>query len=119
MSQTEAVTLQHVWQAKQRIQPLVMRTPLIFSEAFRECFQANVYLKLENLHQTGAFKLRGAANKLLSLSDAEKERGVTTFSTGNLGLAVAYVAKELGMRAVICVSNRVPQAKIARLNRLC
>lgn len=118
VSQTEAVTLQHVWQAKQRIQPLVMRTPLIFSEAFRKRFQANVYLKLENLHQTGAFKLRGAANKLLSLSDAEKERGVTTFSTGNHGLAVAYVAKQLGMRAVICVSNRVPQAKIARLNRL-
>lgn len=118
MNMADEVTLQAVWQAKNRIKSIVQRTPLVSSEALKERFQTNAYLKLENLHETGAFKIRGATNKLLSLSDEEKEKGVTTFSTGNHGLAVAYVAKQLGMRAVICVSNRVPKAKIDRLNRL-
>src|SRR5690625_7544093 len=54
----------------------------------------------------------------MSLSENEKNRGVTTFSTGNHGLAVAYVAKRLGIKAVICISNRVPQAKVERIKRM-
>lgn len=112
------VTLNDVWLANQRIRKIVQKTPLIKSSSLQDQFQSNIYLKLENVHETGAFKIRGAANKLLSLSEEEKKRGVTTFSTGNHGLAVAYVAQKLGIRAVICVSNRVPKAKLDRLNRL-
>jgi threonine dehydratase len=104
--------IHQVWQAKKRISSLVKRTPLIQSPALSEQMNANVYLKLENLHDIGAFKIRGAANKILSLSQEEQQRGVTTFSTGNHGLAVAYVAKQIGIQAVICISSRVPKAKV-------
>src|SRR5690625_7892210 len=88
------------------------------SSALQEKLSTSTYLKLENYHEIGAFKIRGAANKLLSLSKEEKLTGVTTFSTGNHGLAVAYVAKRLGIKAVICISNRVPNAKVERLEQI-
>src|SRR5690606_5149226 len=111
-------TLKHVWEAKKRISSIVSRTPLIASSTLNDQLGTSAYLKLENYHEIGAFKIRGAANKLLSLSTDEKAKGVTTFSTGNHGLAVAFVAKQIGIKAIICVSNRVPEAKINRLNRL-
>ncbi|MGI9503909.1 MAG: threonine ammonia-lyase [Geminicoccaceae bacterium] len=67
------------------------------------------------MHNTGTFKIRGAANKLLSLSDAERRRGVITVSSGNHGKSVAYMAEQLGSRAVICVSHLVPPEKVAGL----
>ena len=73
--------------------------------------KANVKLKLENLQVTGAFKIRGAANKILSLSDQERERGVITVSSGNHGKAVAYVSGKLGVKATICVAETVPENK--------
>jgi threonine dehydratase len=106
-----------IWQAKKRISMIVNKTPLIKSHYLSEQLNAEVYLKLENLHEIGAFKVRGAANKILSLSHEEQRRGITTFSTGNHGLAVAYVAKQLGIQAVICISNRVPNAKLNAIKR--
>jgi threonine dehydratase len=111
------VTIRDVWLARKRIAKLVKKTPLIASPFLSEKLQASVYLKLENLHEIGAFKVRGAANKILSLSSAEQQRGVTTFSTGNHGQAVAYVAKQLGIKAVVCISNRVPQAKVQAIKK--
>src|SRR5690625_3199428 len=110
--------MQDVWQAQNRIRPIVSKTPLISSPTLEAKLGASVYLKLENLHPTGAFKIRGAANKIISLTDEEKSRGVTTFSTGNHGVAVAFVAKKLGIKATICISNRVPPAKVDRIKRL-
>ncbi len=110
--------MQDVWQAQNRIRPIVSKTPLISSPTLEAKLGTSVYLKLENLHPTGAFKIRGAANKIISLTDKEKSRGVTTFSTGNHGVAVAYVAKRLGIKATICISNRVPPAKVDRIKRL-
>jgi threonine dehydratase len=110
-------TIDLVWQAKKRINTIVKKTPLIKSHTLSEQLNAEVYLKLENLHEIGAFKVRGAANKILSISHEEQRRGITTFSTGNHGLAVAYVAKQLGIQAVICISNRVPKAKIDAIKR--
>src|SRR5699024_5674937 len=118
MKYEHEVTLKHIWEAKKRIDPIVSKTPLISSTMLNDQWNTSTYLKLENYHDIGAFKIRGAANKLLSLSQEEKIRGITTFSTGNHGLAVASVAKKLGIRAVICVSKRVPEAKITRLHRL-
>ncbi len=71
----------------------------------------DVHLKLETEQPTGSFKLRGAANKLLSLSEAERERGVVAMSSGNHGRAVAYVAGRLGVPATVFVSGRVPRHK--------
>ena len=65
-----------------------------------------------------SFKVRGAANKLPSLTKAGLARGVITVSSGNHGRAVAYVAKQLGIRAVVCVSRRVPQSRIEAIERL-
>ena len=110
--------IKEVWEARKRISFLVKKTPLIKSSALSERLGRPVYLKLENTHDIGAFKIRGAANKILSLSEEEKRRGVTTYSTGNHGMAVAFVAQKLGIEAVVCISNRVPKAKVDSLKRL-
>jgi threonine dehydratase len=77
-----------------------------------------VHLKLETVQPIGAFKIRGAANKILTLTDEEKARGVVTASTGNHGRAVAYVAKEIGVKAAVCLSELVPQNKVEALRQL-
>ncbi|ALX50269.1 pyridoxal-phosphate dependent enzyme [Lentibacillus amyloliquefaciens] len=109
------VTQQDVWAAKQRIAPIVSKSPLIYSDQLSDYAGIPVHLKLENLNVSHSFKIRGAANKILSLSPEEQERGVTTFSTGNFGMSVAYVAGQLGIDAIICISNRVPKAKVEAL----
>ncbi|MEW9033196.1 MAG: hydroxyectoine utilization dehydratase EutB [Planifilum fimeticola] len=106
-----------VWEARNRIAPLVPRTPLVPSPFLSEVAGRPVYLKMENIHEINAFKIRGAANKILSLSTEERRRGVTTFSTGNHGLAVSAVARRLGIPAVICVSRRVPKVKTEAIRR--
>ncbi|ARI79091.1 hydroxyectoine utilization dehydratase EutB [Halobacillus mangrovi] len=97
---------------------MVEATPLVYSESLSKSLSNDVYLKLEHTHPTGSFKLRGAANKILSLTDEEKEKGVATFSTGNHGISVAYVAKKLTIPCIVCISNRVPLEKVNRLKRL-
>lgn len=112
------LSIQKVWEARKRISPLIHRTPLLYSFVLSEQIGRPVYLKLETVHDIGAFKVRGAANKILSLSDEEKRSGVATFSTGNHGMAVAYIAQKLGIEATVCISNRVPKAKVDSLKRL-
>lgn len=104
--------------ARARIAPLATRTPLRISAALTERLGAPVFLKLETTQPTGAFKVRGAANKMLSLSAPERARGVITASTGNHGRAVAYVARAIGARCVVCLSNLVPANKIAAIRAL-
>ncbi|MBP1970098.1 threonine dehydratase [Virgibacillus natechei] len=108
----KTVTLTDVQEAHKRISPVVKKSPLIYSPALSEYTGASVHLKLENLNVSGSFKIRGAANKMLSLPLGEQKLGVTTFSTGNFGMSVAYLAKQLGIKAIICISNRVPKAKV-------
>lgn len=112
-----SVAVRDIWKARQRIAPMITRTPLIKSSFFSELANASVYLKFETLQPTGAFKVRGAANKILSLTPEQQQCGVTTFSTGNHGMAVAYIANQLGIKAVICISNRVPQVKVAAIRQ--
>ncbi len=107
-----------IWKARQRIAGLAVKTPLVMNSALTDLFGAEIYLKLEYLQPTGAFKLRGAANKILSLDEEERQSGVATFSTGNHGLAVAYVAKQLGIPAAVFISRRVPQVKADNLRRM-
>lgn len=111
------MSLQDIWKAKKRISPVVGKTPLLFSQGLSKLTGSNVYLKLENLHNVGAFKVRGAANKILSLTPEELANGVTTFSTGNFAMCVSYLAKKLGTKAVVCVSKRVPKTKLDKIKQ--
>ncbi|WP_126426594.1 hydroxyectoine utilization dehydratase EutB [Brevibacillus marinus] len=111
------LSIRDIYEARARITGIARRTPLVLTHALSRETGASIYLKLEHLQEIGAFKVRGAANKILQLSAEQRQRGVTTFSTGNHGLAVAYVANRLGIPAVICISQRVPQAKVARIGR--
>jgi len=112
------LSLAHVLEAAQRIAPLVRRTPLAASDALAaECGAASVHLKLESLQNTGAFKVRGASNRILGLTDEERARGVITFSTGNHGKAVSYVSGRLGIPAVVCVSENVPAYRVEKIRQ--
>jgi threonine dehydratase len=112
-------TLHDVYQAQARIKPMILKTPLLASADLAEETGARaVHLKLECLQNTGAFKVRGAANKILSLSNEEKKKGVVTFSTGNHGKAVAYVAEQIGMQAVVCLSEHVAPYRVKAIRRL-
>jgi threonine dehydratase len=114
-----ALHLDDIFTAAQRIAGLIRRTPCIESPVLaRAAGAAGVYLKLESLQNTGAFKVRGASNRILSLSDEEKRRGVITFSTGNHGKAVAYVAGQTGIPAVVCVSEHVPTYRVELIRSL-
>jgi len=102
------VTHEDVVEAAQRIAGLVERTPLIESEIAG----TRVWLKCECLQTGGAFKLRGATNRLLQLSAEERERGVVAFSSGNHARGVAIAARRLGMRAIIVMPSDAPQVKV-------
>jgi threonine dehydratase len=112
-------TLKDAYEAHARIKPMIRWTDLISSPYLAAQIGArSVHLKLECLQNTGAFKVRGAANKILSLTDKEKQNGVITFSTGNHGRAVAYVAGKLGIKAVVCLSEHVPAYRAEMIARL-
>jgi threonine dehydratase len=112
------VTLQDIHAARERIAGKVERTSTVYSGNLSEQSGAPVYLKLEHRQITGSFKLRGASNAIASLSAQEKARGVVAASTGNHGRALAHAAKLEGMRAVICMSQLVPQNKLDEICRL-
>jgi threonine dehydratase len=107
-----------VYKARQRIAAITRRTPLISSPWLTESLGASVSLKAECLQETGSFKIRGAANKMLSLTADERKRGVITVSSGNHGRAVSYIARQLGIEAVVCMSKRVPSHKVEAVRRL-
>ncbi|GHB44114.1 hydroxyectoine utilization dehydratase EutB [Pseudovibrio japonicus] len=109
------IEIAHIRQAQERIFPYVQPTPLRPSHALSERLQAKVSLKFETMTATGAFKLRGATNKLLNLPEDQRARGVITVSSGNHGRAVAYISKALGIRAVVCMPEIVPPEKVAGL----
>ncbi len=107
-----------VREAEKRIRPHLRHTYLEHSLPLSELTGADVYCKLENLQHTGSFKLRGALNKVLSLSEEEIERGVITASTGNHGAAVAYALSRLNHSATIYVPRNTPRGKTAAIERL-
>jgi threonine dehydratase len=112
VSADAAPTLAAVQAARERIAPLVRPTPTLHSAPLTSLLGVETWLKLENLRPPGSFKVRGAANKLLSLSDDERRRGVVASSAGNHGAAVAYVAGILGIPATICVPETTGAVKL-------
>ncbi|MCH8957019.1 threonine/serine dehydratase [candidate division KSB1 bacterium] len=115
MNSNQKLTLPQITFAHKQIQPHIRKTPLEFSHQLSEQSGSEVYLKLENWQKTGSFKIRGALNKMLSLSSEEKQKGIITASAGNHGLGVAHAAKMLGIHGKIVVPENASLAKIKAL----
>ncbi|HEY0081014.1 MAG TPA: threonine/serine dehydratase [Pyrinomonadaceae bacterium] len=107
------LSIEQIREASARIGGRVHRTPVVTSRAFDEAAGRRVFFKCENLQRTGAFKIRGATNRILSLTEDERGRGVVAFSSGNHAQAVALAAREAGVRAVIVMPEDAPVSKLA------
>ena len=103
--------------AANRIAPHIRETPLDYSPWFSERTGASVYLKLENLQHTCSFKLRGAFNKLLSLTPDERRAGCVAASSGNHGAAIAWAMQKLGVTGVVFVPEQTSSAKVDNIRR--
>ncbi len=105
----DVLTLSQIQSARQRIAPCVRRTPLTPSATLSERLKTNVYVKLEIFQKTGSFKVRGAFNKALSLRPEERGRGIVAVSGGNHAQAVAYMARALGLKALVLMPESTPR----------
>jgi threonine dehydratase len=110
------ITLDEIQQARARIAGTIVRTPLVRLELGPG--SPDIRLKLENLQPINAYKLRGAANAVAMLSDAERRRGVWTISAGNAGQGVAYAARAVGIPCSVIAIETAPQAKLDRMRAL-
>jgi threonine dehydratase len=104
-------------QAHERIKGEILETDLRSSALLSDSVGASVYLKLENLQHTGSFKARGAINKLLSMPESEREKGVIAASTGNHGAAVAWGLSRAGGRGIVYVTETAPAVKVKAIER--
>lgn len=98
-------------EAYQRIKPFIHKTPVLTSELLNDISGANLFFKCENFQKMGAFKMRGASNAILSLTDKERNRGVVTHSSGNFAQAVSLAAKKANTKAYIVMPENAPQVK--------
>jgi threonine dehydratase len=105
------IELADIEAARERIAGTVLRTPLVK-------FDEGIYLKLENLQPTNAYKIRGATNAVARLSDEERARGVWTISAGNAGQGVAYAARQYGVPCTVVAIETAPQTKLERMRAL-
>src|SRR2546426_8038328 len=108
---SSVVTSRDITEAAEGLRGIARRTPLIYVE------ELGAHLKLENEQPIGAFKIRGAYNAIRKLPDPARKRGVITFSSGNHGQAVAYAAKQFGVRAVIVMPETTPAVKVAGVKK--
>ena len=95
-------------QSHQRISPYIHRTPILTSLMINDISGAELFFKCENFQKMGAFKMRGATNAILQLSDEQKQKGVVTHSSGNFAQALALSAKSLGIKAYIVMPSNSP-----------
>jgi threonine dehydratase len=107
-----APSLSDIREARARLEGVARVTPVYGSETLSKRAGREVFLKAENLQRTGSFKIRGAVNKLATLSPAERRAGVVAASAGNHGQAVAWAAREAGIRARIFMPQDAPMAKV-------
>ena len=98
--------------ANERLQGVIKDTPVLYSQTFSEESGNEVYIKPENLQNTGSFKIRGAYNMISKLSDEEKKRGIIAASAGNHAQGVAFAAQKLGAKAVIVMPTTTPLIKV-------
>ncbi|MGH9844264.1 MAG: threo-3-hydroxy-L-aspartate ammonia-lyase [Blastocatellia bacterium] len=107
------LTFNDILQARERLQGVAHRTPVVSSKQFNEQAGCEVFFKCENLQRAGAFKFRGAYNKIASLTEEERRRGVLAYSSGNHAQATALAAKLFGIPAVIVMPLDAPRIKVA------
>lgn len=112
------ITLNDIINAKKRISPYITHTPLIFSDNLSKILNCNIYIKPEMLQTTGSFKIRGASNKILSLSESELKKGIICNSSGNHGKACAYMGHKLGIKSIVIMSDTILQSKIDDIESL-
>ena len=110
------ISLEDIDQARTRIAGTVLRTPLVKLDLGSGA--PDIHLKLENLQPTNAYKIRGAANAVARLSEAERSRGVWTISAGNAGQGVAYAARQFGIPCSVVAIETAPQTKLDRMRTL-
>lgn len=111
MHEQTKISLSDVIDAHSRIKPFARHTPLRRSGELSRRFATDIRLKLESMQDTGSFKIRGAANRILKLTAERPSKGVIAVSTGNHGRSVAYIARRLGIPATVYMTNLVPQNK--------
>lgn len=102
-----------IQEARERIASRIHRTPVVTSRQFNEAAGKEVFFKCENFQRAGAFKIRGATNKIRSLTEAEKKQGIVAFSSGNHAQAVALAGREAGVRVLVAMPEDAPAAKVA------
>jgi threonine dehydratase len=107
------LTINLIQEARARIASRIHHTPVVTSRAFNEAAGKDVFFKCENLQRAGAFKIRGATNKILALTDDQKIRGVAAFSSGNHAQAVALASREAGVEAIVAMPSDAPKTKVA------
>ena len=108
--------LRDILVARQNLGSLLRKTPLQHSFLLSQRVESEVYLKLENLQRTGSFKVRGAVNKIASLSAGERAKGVVAASSGNFALGVAYAARAVGGVPVnLFIPSNTPASKLDKL----
>jgi len=105
------VTKQDLINSHNRIKPFIHDTPVLTSNYVNEITGADVYFKCENFQKMGAFKMRGAANAILKLTDEQKNNGVVTHSSGNHAQAISLAAKKIGIKAYIVMPSNAPKIK--------
>ena len=105
--------IDQIHEARERISSRIHRTPVLTSRQFNEVAGKEVYFKCENFQRAGAFKIRGATNKIQSLTPAEKQQGIVAFSSGNHAQAVALAGREAGVRVLVAMPEDAPAAKVA------
>jgi threonine dehydratase len=98
-------------QVHNRVKPYIHKTPVLTSELINEICGCKVYFKCENFQKMGAFKMRGATNAILSLTEAQLNKGVVTHSSGNFAQALSLAAKKIGIKAFIVMPKNAPQVK--------
>ena len=111
-------TLETIKEARERIRNYVTETPLLRMEMLDAYLGCQVYVKLENMQKIGAFKFRGAMNKIQKLTEEELARGIVAASSGNHGKAIAYGAKMKGAKATIIMPNTAPKMKVEAIKAL-
>ena len=105
------MTKQTLLNCQQKITPFVHNTPVLTSQVINEMLNADVFFKCENFQKMGAFKMRGALNAIMQLTEAQKANGVVTHSSGNFAQAISLAAKKLGVKAYIVMPSSAPKVK--------
>ena len=113
-----SITIEHIRQAAARLEGIAIRTPLLQNNFLNERLNAQVFIKPECLQHIGAFKFRGAYNRLSQLNEAQRALGVVAFSSGNHAQGVALAARMLGMKATIVMPSDAPALKLEGTKQL-